>query len=48
MSSAAENFDVLAIDSSVLHNYFDSSTKLLFWSTANILSFSKIILSIFR
>jgi len=25
-----KNFDILATDLSVLHNYFDSSTKLLF------------------
>jgi len=30
-----KNFDILAITSSVLHNYFDSSTKLLFWSVSN-------------
>jgi len=29
--NAAKNFDILAINLSVLHNYFDS-TKLLFWS----------------
>jgi len=29
MSNAAKNFDILAISLSV-HNYFDSSTKLLF------------------
>jgi len=29
MSNAAQNFDILAISSSVLHNYFDRSTKLL-------------------
>jgi len=26
----AKNFNILATNSSVLHNYFDSSTKLLF------------------
>jgi len=31
MSDAAKNFDVLATSLSVPH-YFDSSTKLLFWS----------------
>jgi len=30
MSNAAKNFDILAINLSVLHNYVDSSTKLLF------------------
>jgi len=30
MSNAAKNFDLLAIDLSILHNYFDSSTKLFF------------------
>jgi len=32
MSNAAKNFNVLATGLSVLCNYFDSSTKLLFWS----------------
>jgi len=30
MSNAAKNFDILATNLSVLHNYFDSSTKLFF------------------
>jgi len=30
MSNAAKNFGILTISLSVLHNYFDSSTKLLF------------------
>jgi len=30
MSNAAKNFDILTISLSVLHNYFDSSTKLIF------------------
>jgi len=30
MSNAAKNFDILATSLSVLHHYFDSSTKLLF------------------
>jgi len=30
MNNVAKNFDILATDLSVLHNYFDSSTKLLF------------------
>jgi len=30
MSNAAKNFDSLATNLSVLHNYLDSSTKLLF------------------
>jgi len=30
MSGAAKNFDFLATGLSVLHNYFDSSTKLPF------------------
>jgi len=29
-SNAAKNFDILAISLSVVHNYFDNSTKLLF------------------
>jgi len=32
MCNIAKNFNILATDLSVLHNYFDSSTKLLFWS----------------
>jgi len=31
MSNVAKNFDI-ATSLSGLHNYFDSSTKLLFWS----------------
>jgi len=31
MSNCANNFDILATNLSDLHNYFDSSTKLLFW-----------------
>jgi len=31
MSNAAKNFYILTISLSVLYNYFDSSTKLLFW-----------------
>jgi len=31
----AKNFDILAIGFGVLHNYFDSSTKLLFWFLSN-------------
>jgi len=30
MSNAAKNFAILTIDLSVLYNYFNSSTKLLF------------------
>jgi len=30
MSNAAKNFDILGTNLSVLHNYFDSSTKLLY------------------
>jgi len=30
MSNAAKNFDILATSLNVLHNYFDSLTKLLF------------------
>jgi len=29
ISSATKNFDILATDFNVLHNYLDSSTKLL-------------------
>jgi len=32
MNNAAKNFDILVTDLSVVHNYFDSPTKLLFWS----------------
>jgi len=34
MNNAAKNFDLLATNLSVLHNYFDSSTKLFFWSVS--------------
>jgi len=30
ISNAAKNFDILATSFSILHNYFDSSTKLFF------------------
>jgi len=30
MSNAAKNYDILVTGLNVLHNYFDSSTKLLF------------------
>jgi len=30
MSNAKKNFDILAICLSILHNYFDSLTKLFF------------------
>jgi len=30
MNNATKNFDILATNLSVLHNYLDSSTKLLF------------------
>jgi len=33
--SNAKNIDSLATDLSVLHNYSDSSTKLLFWSVSS-------------
>jgi len=35
MSNAAKNFYILATNLSVLYNYFDSSTKLLFWSVSS-------------
>jgi len=35
MSNAAKNFDILATSLSVPHNYFDSSTKLLFWTISS-------------
>jgi len=46
MSNATQNF-ILATGLSVLHNYFDSSTKLLFWSvsSSNFRSFSKTVFS---
>jgi len=31
MSNAAKSFDILVTSLSVLHNYFNSSTKLFFW-----------------
>jgi len=30
-----KNFDILATGLSILHNYSDSSTKLLFWFISN-------------
>jgi len=30
INNAAKNFDILTINLNVLHNYYDSSTKLLF------------------
>jgi len=35
VSNTAKNFDILATSLSVLRNYFDSSTKLLFWSVSS-------------
>jgi len=35
MSNAAKGFDFLVTRLSVLHNYFDSSAKLLFWSVSS-------------
>jgi len=35
MSNVAKNFDILATGLSVLHNYFDSSIKWLFWFVFN-------------
>jgi len=35
MNNAAKSFDILAINLSVLYSYFDSSTKLYFWSVSN-------------
>jgi len=34
MSNAAQNFDILATGLRILHNYFDSSIKLLFLSVS--------------
>jgi len=34
-NNIAKNFDILATSLSVLHNYFDNSTKLLFWSVSS-------------
>jgi len=34
MSNATKNFGILAIGLSILQNYFDNSTKLLFWSVS--------------
>jgi len=31
MNNVAKNFDILATSLSVLRNYFDSLTKLIFW-----------------
>jgi len=35
MKYVAKNVDILATSLSILHNYFDNSTKLLFWSVSN-------------
>jgi len=35
MSNTAKNFDILATSLNVLHNYFDISIKLLFWSVSS-------------
>jgi len=35
MNNDAKNFDILATGLSVLHNYFDNSTKLLFRSISS-------------
>jgi len=35
MNNAVKNFDILPTSLSVLHNYFDSSKKLLFWSVSS-------------
>jgi len=35
MSDAAKNFDILTTSLNILHNYFDSSTKLLFCSVSS-------------
>jgi len=35
MNNATKSFDILTCSSSILCNYFDSSTKLLFWSVSS-------------
>jgi len=35
MINAAKDFDILATSLSVLYHYFDSSTKLFFWSVSS-------------
>jgi len=35
MNDAAKSFDILVTSLSVLHNYFDDSTKLHFWSVSS-------------
>jgi len=45
MINAAKNFNILTTNLSVLHNYFDSSTKSLFYPDlypAKILDLSKV------
>jgi len=37
MSSAAKNFDILATSLSILHNYFDSPTKIIFKSASSLI-----------
>jgi len=50
MSNAPKNFDILATSSSVLYNYFNSSTKLFsdlyLAKFLDTLHFSKIVLSV--
>jgi len=35
MSNATKNFDILGTSLRILHNYFDNSIKLLFWSVSS-------------
>jgi len=35
MSNVAKNFNILETSLSVLHNYFNRSMKLLFWSASS-------------
>jgi len=35
VDNAAKSFDILAISLNILYNYFDSLTKLFFWSVSN-------------
>jgi len=50
MSNAAKNFDVLAINLNVLHNYFDSAIKLFsdLYLTKFLDKFNKIILFMYE
>ena len=41
MSNAAKTFDILAISLSVLSNYFDNPTRIIFVSVLNVLIYQQ-------